>query len=301
MSKGLIVVDFNQVAIATFMGEIGHRPGNDIDVDINLLRHMILNTIRSYKSRFGNEFGDIVIACDNRHYWRRDVFPQYKAHRKKDRAKSDFDWSSIFEALNIIRDELSQYFPYPVIDVSGAEADDVIGTLAEYSQTMGEPDGLFGEPTSLPFLIISGDHDFNQLQKWSNVKQYAPAFKKWVKIKESAAQVLMEHIITGDKGDGIPNMLSPDNSFTDSIRQKSIRKNLLAEWKTKPPEEWVTADMVHGYNRNQLLVDLTKTPKDIKTAIINSYELQRGGDRSQILPYFIKNNMKQMIDVISDF
>jgi len=297
----MIVIDYNQVAIATFMSEIGHRPGSDIDVNLPLLRHMIINTIRSYKKRFGNEFGEIVIACDNRHYWRRKVFPYYKAHRKKDREKSDFDWNAIFDALSIVRDELAEYFPYPVIDVEGAEADDVIGTLAEYSQKLGEPDQLFGDPTSVPYLIISGDHDFNQLQKWDNVKQYAPAFKKWVKLKEPVEKVLMEHIITGDKGDGIPNMLSPDDCFVEGKRQKPIRKTLLAEWKSKPPEEWVTGDMAHGYNRNRMLVDLTQTPQEIKDNIINSFEMQQGGDRSQLLNYFIKNKMKNMMEVLGDF
>jgi len=297
----MIVIDYNQVAIATFMSEIGHRPGSDIEVNLPLLRHMIINTIRSYKKRFGNEFGDIVIACDNRHYWRRKVFPYYKAHRKKDREKSDVYWNAIFDALSIVRDELAEYFPYPVIDIEGAEADDVIGTLAEYSQKLGEPDQLFSEPTSVPYLIISGDHDFNQLQKWDNVKQYAPAFKKWVKLKEPVEKVLMEHIITGDKGDGIPNMLSPDDCFVEGKRQKPIRKTLLAEWKSKPPEEWVTGDMAHGYNRNRMLVDLTQTPQEIKDNIINSFEMQQGGDRSQLLNYFIKNKMKNMMEVLGDF
>jgi 5'-3' exonuclease len=242
-----------------------------------------------------------VIACDNRRYWRREVFPFYKGHRKKAREESQYDWGAIFDALNIVRDELDEFFPYPVIDVEGAEADDVIGTLAEYSQTAGESSNLFDEGEPVPFLILSGDHDFNQLQKWSNVKQYSPAQHKWIKIKEPAAAVLMEHIITGDKGDGVPNMLSPDNSFVDGIRQKAIRKALLAEWKVTPPEEWITADMSHGYNRNQMLVDLSKTPKEIKENIINSYTKQQGGDRSQILNFFIKNKMKGLMDVIQDF
>jgi hypothetical protein len=298
----MIVIDYNQVAIATFMAEIGYRSSKDIEVNLPLLRHMILNVIRSYKNRFSAEFGnEIVIACDNRHYWRRKVFPFYKAHRKKVREESDLDWGAIFDALTIIREELEQYFPYPVIDVEGAEADDVIGTLAEYSQTAGEPDGLFGDPTSVPFLVLSGDHDFNQLQKWSNVKQYAPAQKKWIKIKETAEKVLMEHIITGDKGDGVPNMLSADDCFVEGKRQKPIRKNLLAEWKSKPPEEWVTADMAHGYNRNRMLVDLTQTPQEIKNNIISSYESQQGGDRSQLLNYFIKNKMKNLLEVVTDF
>lgn len=295
-----MVIDYNQVAIAAFMGEIGYRGG--VDVDLGLLRHMILNTIRSYKKKFSAEFGDeVVIACDNRRYWRRDVFPQYKAGRKKVRESSGLDWSAIFDALETVRNELDEFFPYPVINVDGAEADDVIGTLAEYSQTAGEGGGLFDEGSQVPFLVLSGDHDFNQLQKWNNVKQYAPAQKKWIVIKESPEAVLMEHIITGDKGDGVPNMLSDDNCFVEGTRQKPIRKKLLEEWKVTPPEKWITSDMSHGYNRNQMLVDLSKTPEDIKEEIISSYERQQGGDRSQLMNYFIKNRMKNMLEVMGDF
>ena len=296
----MIVVDYNQTAIGSSMAEVKGR--TDVEPNLDLLRHMILNSIRSYKMKWGDEFGDLVIACDNRQYWRRQVFPYYKAGRKVTREKSGMDWSSIFEAVNLIRDELDEVFPYPVINVDGAEADDVIGTLAAYSQTIGEPGPLFeDEITPEPFLIVSGDHDFKQLQKFSNVKQYAPAQKKWVKITEPAEVVLREHIIIGDKGDGIPNMLSADNVFVNGTRQTPIRKVKLNKWKNLPPEEWVTGEMSNGYVRNSTLVDLTKTPEDIKESIINSYKSQQGQDRSLLLDYFMKNKMKQMIDVIEDF
>ena len=296
----MIVVDYNQTAIGSFMAEVKGR--TDVEPNLDLLRHMILNSIRSYKMKWCDEFGDLVIACDNRQYWRRQVFPYYKAGRKVTREKSGMDWSSIFEAVNLIRDELDEVFPYPVINVDGAEADDVIGTLAAYSQTIGEPGPLFeDEITPEPFLIVSGDHDFKQLQKFSNVKQYAPAQKKWVKITEPAEVVLREHIIIGDKGDGIPNMLSADNVFVNGTRQTPIRKVKLNKWKNLPPEEWVTGEMSNGYVRNSTLVDLTKTPEDIKESIINSYKSQQGQDRSLLLDYFMRNKMNRMIDVIEDF
>ena len=296
----MIVVDYNQTAIGNFMAEVRGRP--DVDVNLPLLRHMIVNTIRSYKRKYGEEFGDIVIACDNRYYWRKKEFPYYKASRRTQRQASSLDWGEIFDALNIVRDELSEVFPYPVIDVEGAEADDVIGTLAEYSQSLGEPGVLFEDDiTPDPFLIISGDHDFQQLQKYPNVKQYAPAQKKWVKIKEPAQHVLMEHIITGDKGDGIPNMFSDDDVFVKGERQRPIRKNLLAKWKTMKPEDFVNGDGAHGRNRNSLLVDLSKTPQDIKENIIHSYESQTNKDKSALLEYFNKHRMRQMIDVIDEF
>jgi len=296
----MIVVDYNQTAIGSFMAEIKGK--QDPQVNLPLLRHMVLNTIRSYKKRWGNEFGDIVIACDNRHYWRRQYYPYYKASRKATRESSGMDWNEIFGALNLIRDEIAEYLPYPLIDVDGAEADDVIGTLAEYSQTIGEEGPLFAdEIVPDPFLIVSGDHDFKQLQKFPNVRQWAPAQKRWVKIKGPADQVLLEHIIIGDKGDGIPNMLSDDDVFVEGKRQRPIRKVLLNKWKTLPPEEFVTGETAHGYTRNSTLIDLTKTPEDIKEAIINSYVSQLGGNRNQLLNYFIENKMDRLIDIIDDF
>ena len=293
----MIVVDFNQTAISTFMAEVRGR--TDVEVNVPLLRHMIINAIRSYKVKFGPEYGQVVIACDNRHYWRREVFPHYKASRKKTRDDSGFDWNTIFEALNAIRNEIDEYFPYPIIDCHGAEADDVIGTLAEYSQSVLKPGALFEETE--PFLVVSGDHDFNQLFKFPNVKQYSPVKKKFIKIDCTPQEILMEHIITGDKGDGVPNMLSDGDTFVTGKRQKPIRKALIAEWRSQSPEEFVTGEMAAGYVRNKQLVDLSMTPQDIKDDIIKSYESQQGKDKSQLLNYFMKFRMKNMIDVLGDF
>jgi hypothetical protein len=299
MENNMIVVDFSQVVIATYCGELGYDGIQDSKVEIDYLRHMVMNTLRSYRRKFGGEYGEMVIACDNKKYWRRDKFPEYKAHRKKDREKSSVDWDGLFLGIETLKSELDEYFPYPVIDIGGAEADDVIGALAEYSQTAGDG-GLFdGSP--IPYLILSGDHDFNQLQKYANVKQYSPIEKKWIKIKEPAEHVLMEHIIIGDKGDGVPNILSEDRSFVDGIRQKSIFQKKLDVWKKSPPEEWVTEAMSQNYNRNRLMVDLSKTPQEIKDAIITTYEENTGGDRSKILGYFVKNRMRGFFDSVSEF
>jgi 5'-3' exonuclease len=293
----VIVVDYNQTAISSLMANLAGR--RDVEVNIPLVRHMIINALRSYRKKFGPEFGDMVIACDNRHYWRRQYFPNYKANRKKSRDESGFDWNSIFEALHLVRSELTEHFPYPVIDVDGAEADDVIAVLAEYSQTMNT-DGLM--PSAEPFLVLSGDHDFNQLQKWSNVKQYAPVQKKFIKLTETPHAVLMEHIIMGDKGDGVPNILSCDDTFINGDRQRPIRKDKLAEWKTQKPEEFINSDeMWRNYQRNRELVDLSRIPEDIKESIIDSYEMQKGGDRSGLLNYFIANRMTQLIELVDEF
>lgn len=292
----MILVDYNQISISNLMAELNKRQTEEIDFD--LVRHMILNTIRSYRTRWGKEYGEVVIACDNRRYWRRKVFPNYKASRKKVREDSGYDWSTIFECLGQVKQELAEYMPYPVIDVNGAEADDVIGTLAEYSQT-SDKSGLF--ESAEPFLIVSADHDFQQLQKWENVSQWSPIRKKFVKIDKPANEILMEHIITGDKGDGVPNILSDDDVFTNNKRQRPIRKTLIAEWKTMKPEEWVTGEMVEGYIRNKKMVDLSQTPQEIKDDIISQYELQKNKGRDDVYKYFSKFNLHRLIENVKDF
>ena len=272
----------------------------DSDINIDLVRHMILNTLRSFKTRGGDEYGDLVIACDNRRYWRRQVFPQYKASRKKTREDSGYDWSSIFEGLSLVKHELQQHMPYPVIDVDGAEADDVIGTLAEWSQENDlVEEGLFESPR--PLLIISGDHDFQQLQKFPNVVQYSPLKKRFVTIKESAAAILREHIIRGDKGDGVPNILSEDDSFVEGKSQRPIRKTLVAEWKSKKPEEWVTGEMAAGYIRNKTMVDLSQTPEEIKEQIVFQYTKQLNKSSEDMYKYFMNFSLDRLIEVIDEF
>ena len=293
----MIVVDFNQTAISNFMAEIGNR--KDINVEVPLLRHMIVNSIRGYKQKFGKEFGDIVIACDNQTYWRRKEFALYKAGRKKAREASGLDWKTIFEALTMIRNEIDDYFPYKVINVEGAEADDIIAVLAEWSQTNDLDNKLFEEPK--PFLIVSGDHDFVQLQRYSNVKQYSPIQKKYVKSDISPEKYAFEHIIKGDKGDGIPNVLSADDSIVNNVRQKPITQKKLDEWFKNPESMPQDSEFKKNYERNKKLVNFQSIPADIKNAIINSYESQPDKDKSKLLNFFIQNKMKNMMEVIEEF
>ena len=293
----MIVVDFNQTAISNLMMEIGNR--NDIEVQVPLLRHMILNSIRSYKQKFGKQFGEIVIACDNQNYWRREVFKYYKAGRKKAREESGLDWKQIFEALNLIRTEIDTFFPYKVINVDGAEADDIIAVLAEWSQTNDVNGSLFDEPK--PFLILSGDHDFIQLQKYENVKQFSPIQKKFVKSDISPEKYIFEHIIKGDKGDGVPNVLSADDSIVNGIRQKPISSAKMDVWYKDPDEMPQDADFKRNYARNKTLVSFDSIPGKIKNSIIEAYQDKPAKDKSQLLNFFVERKMKNMLEVIEEF
>ena len=293
----MIVVDFNQTAISNLMAEIGNR--TDIEIQVPLLRHMIINSIRGYKQKFGKEYGELVIACDNHSYWRREVFKYYKAGRKKAREDSGLDWKLIFEALTMIRDEINDYFPYKVINVEGAEADDIVAVLAEWSQTNDLKEGLFAEPK--PFLVLSGDHDFIQLQKYENVKQYSPIQKKFVKSDISPEKYIFEHIIRGDKGDGVPNVLSADDSFVNNIRQKPIQQKKIDVWYKDFDEMPQDSEFKKNYERNKQLVSFDCIPAKIKNAIIDSYTGKPAKDKSKLLNFFVERKMKNMLEVIEEF
>jgi hypothetical protein len=283
----MIIFDYNQVAISNLMEQIGSSPKATIDE--SLVRHMILNTMRTYIKRFKATHGpEVVIACDNRHYWRRDVFVNYKSNRKKARENSGFDWATIFECLKKVKDELAENSPYKVIDVEGAEADDVIGALVmKYAATE-------------KVMILSSDKDFAQLQKFPNVEQYSPILKKYIKEPFPAVQ-LKQLIIRGDKGDGIPNILSPDGVFVEGGRQRPITEAKIINWLNTPPEEFCNDEMLRNYRRNEMLIDLTKIPKEMLEDIVTKYEDTKPKTRQQFMNYMIANRLKNLIEVIDEF
>lgn len=283
----MIIMDLSQVMISNLMIQLGNHTNADIEED--LLRHMVLNSVRAYNVKFKNEFGEMIIACDAGNNWRRQVFPYYKANRRKNREKSEINWNSVFETLNKVRDELKDYFPYRVIRVDGAEADDIIGTLA---QTYGN--------TSEKILILSGDKDFVQLQAYMNVQQFDPVQKKWRKTND-VDKFIKEHIIRGDAGDGVPNFLSADDTFVVGARQKPISQKKLDQWLDTDPKEFCDEKMLRGYLRNQQLVDLNFIPPDIKKEVLVQYEQQAGKGRDKLFNYFIDRRLKLLLESINEF
>ena len=283
----MIIVDLNQVMISNFMAQIGNH--TNIKIEEDLLRHMVLNSLRSYNAKFRNDYGEMIIACDDRGSWRRQVFPFYKANRKKDREKSEIDWNMVFESLNKIREELKSFFPYRVIQVEQAEADDIIGALCHEHGNTAEK-----------ILIISGDKDFRQLHDYMNVRQYDPVRKKFIE-ENNPSRYLREHIMKGDRGDGVPNFLSRDDVFVLNGRQKPLTAKKLDLWLTLEPEVFCDDSMLRGWKRNQQLVDLTFTPADVKNRILEEYESQGGKGRSKLFNYFVEFRLKNLLTDIDQF
>lgn len=282
----MILVDLNQVMISNLMANLGAH--TNAAIDENMIRHMVLNSLRANKVKFEGEFGEMIICADDKNYWRKTTFPYYKAARKKSREESELDWNAIFTSLNRIREELKTFFPYRVIQIDTAEADDIIGTICHIEGTVLN--------TGEPILILSSDKDYIQLHKYANIKQFDPIRKRWVKHSDPEAY-LLEHIIKGDTGDGIPNVLSPDNCLVIGERQKPITKKRLVELSGDITNEQV----LRNYKRNQSLIDLSQVPSYIKDQIIERYEEVNTKDRSQLFNYFMSNKLRNLMEHITEF
>ena len=288
----MILIDFTQVVIGSLM--VALNRGEDLIED--LVRHLVLNNIRYYRSRFIEKYGEVVICCDSRHYWRKDYFPNYKANRKVDRKKSEYDWDFIFETLNTIRSEIKDNFPYKVLEVYGAEADDIIAVILQQRALENN-------------IIVSSDKDFIQLHN-NIIDQYSPVTKKML-THPIPKQYLAEHILKGDRSDGVPNILSPDDTFTENKRQKPMRKAVIAEVVEQmatfdaedlymlakiPKDTWI-----RNWQRNETLIDLTKIPVEIQDKIVKEYDSVKTADRSKLFGFFVEKKLSKLIQSIGDF
>ena len=280
----MILIDMNQIAVANLMMNL--KMNNSKTIDESMVRHMILNSIRMYRKEHHSEYGEVVLTWDSKHSWRRDYFPEYKASRRKGREESDLNWDDIFGTLNKIRNEIKENFPYKYLEVFGAEADDIIGFLCE-------------ENKDEKIIIISGDKDFIQLQKYPNVKQWSPITKKDVN-GFNPTTYLKEHILRGDTSDGVPNVLSPDNTFIDGLRQRPLSRKKIQSWLLGGGSDW-NDEVKRNFQRNSTLIDLSRTPEELKNQIRLEYNNAPHGDRSKLLNYFMQNKLKELTENIGEF
>jgi len=131
-------------------------------------KHSILHSLRSHKVRFEGTYGELVLCIDCAPYWRKDVQTEYKENRKK--TKDDkIPWDTIYTWVNNLVDEMDTIFPFKVIRVKFAEADDTIAALARKYHTREK------------ILIVSNDRDLLQLLPYAD--QYAPVKKVMHKLR----------------------------------------------------------------------------------------------------------------------
>ena len=304
----MICIDLSQTVISSCTVQLHNElKRGDRDQNKLLIKHMTFNTILGLKKKFNSTHGSkVVLACDSKDYWRRDYFPPYKGHRKFAKAKSDQDWDMIYEAVNEIKADLREYFPYHVVEVPKAEADDVIACLAKYSQTADLTQvGLFEEEPE-PFLAVSRDGDFKQLQKWSNVSQWSIIDKKMLK-EPKPEKYLLNHIIVGDAGDNIPSVLNGDDwakarAEGKSLRAAPMKDKRLQSFLINGAAECVNESEKRNWARNENLVSFEKIPANIYKSIIDEYVgYEVKGNKTKLMSYFSKNRMKQLFSELDNF
>ena len=284
----MIIIDMNQISLASLMMDLNMRKSNEVDE--GMVRHMILNSVRLHRQQFQNEFGEVVLTYDSKHYWRRDYFPNYKAGRKKGRENDSKDWDAIFGCLNKIKAEFKENLPYKYLEVYGCEADDIIATLCKNITFFNENEKI---------MIVSGDKDFIQLQKYPNVSQYSPILKKMVN-GHNPNTYIKEHILKGDTSDGVPNVLSPDNTFVDGIRQRPLGRKKIENWLDIHIDD-LPDEVKRNYQRNATLINLDNVPEELEMEIMKTYKEAPCGDRSKLLNYFIQSRLKNLTNEIGEF
>jgi hypothetical protein len=284
-----ILVDYNQVILASLFASIGNH--TDVAADESIIRHMFLNSIRSNRKKFSEEYGEIVVCCDGKNTWRKEAYPYYKANRKAGRDKSGMDWNALFQIMNNVRSEMDEYFPYKVIHIEHCEADDIIGTVINEH---GSELNIGSEK----FLVLSADKDFIQLQKYANVDQYDPIRKRWIR-NDQPQQYLEEHILKGDTGDGVPNILSPDNCLAVGERQSPMTKKRLALYSQGP--EVMDEETLRRFHRNKMMIDLSQIPQKYQDLVLEEYNKESSVGRERLFNFFVEKKLKHLITDIQDF
>lgn len=275
MTKSLLV-DFSTLSVAAAFAS-----GIENTLDEGFLRHLILNSILGARRRFKDY--EMVLAIDGRDYWRKNIFPHYKASRAKSREESDFDWARFYQQRDGVINEIKQVFPYKVIKIDEAEADDIIGVLA-----LNATDAC---------VIYAEDNDFKQCARNPHVRLFSPRqqkFKTDLTLYEVEYE-LFHKICTGDGGDGIPNIFSASDTFVrDGVRQTPARKKKIDEFF----ESGVYDQFKDRFNENQSLIDFRYIPVDLKERIWEAYAQPPLGSKGKIWNYLTS---KELVKISNQF
>lgn len=282
----MIIIDYSQLS---FAAALEHLTSTRDEPSTDLLRHLVLNSIRAITNKFKGTYGPrVVIAMDGREYWRKQVFPHYKWKRAANRAASGQDWAKVFELLNPIKVEFQTSLPYHVIRLDGAEADDIIGVLTR----------MYAPHEKV--LIVSSDKDFLQLHQLSpNIKQWSLAKKSFVR-PDNPETCLKELILRGDSGDGIPNVLSADDTFVVGTRQKPLTEKKLQSYLIMDAKDLPT-DIQRNYARNRTLIDLQEIPESVCQKILTAFETATPASKQDFLSYLTQHRCSQLVACIHEF
>jgi len=291
-----LLVDANNILYGIFFVEMKLSAyGEGQENNFDLVTHIFLQKILRLKSEFKVKSMDVFLCFDHKNNWRKEIFPNYKESRARARRESDINYENFFKFLDVFQEELKENFPFFTFKKLRLEADDWIACFAEYFNKIGEDT-----------IVISTDKDFHQLQKFPHVRQYNHVKHEMFKDPDPKFSLQLK-VLCGDSGDGIPNILSPDDVFiTEGTRQKKFgeKKATAAILENKPIEVWAFENgHTVNYKRNNELINFEYIPEDIKEDIILEYVNYKkiGSDIFKLNGYFKSRGLKALANRLSEF
>jgi 5'-3' exonuclease len=318
MAKYLLVDTMN-----TFF-RARHVVRGDASIKIGMSIHIILNAINKCWKKFDADH--VVFALEGRS-WRKDFYEPYKKNRQANRAAmSEAEQEEdklFFEAYDDFLKFLENKTNCSVLHCEIAEADDMIAQWIDL-----HPDD--------EHVIVSSDTDFVQLLA-NNVSQYngitneliqlngvvddegKPVIDKKTneqKVPQNPKYQLFKKCMRGDPSDNV-------FSAYPGVREKGTRNKVgLMEafedlnnkgfnWNNLMLQRWVDHNgtehrVLDDYERNVVLVDLTKQPQEIKSYINDKIiENKKSKNRTQVGGHFMKFcgkwNMQRIADNATSF
>jgi hypothetical protein len=261
-----------------------------VEMNLDMIRHLILNSLLYSMRNHKAQYGDCIIACDNGSSWRKHAFTAYKGLRGATKDKYKIDWGKYYAFLNEVIEDLKNEFPYTVVSVPHAEGDDVIGVLVRHYQTTKMMEEI---------LIVSGDKDFRQLHD-DRTKQYSPILRKFVTVSDAAREI-KEHVIKGDRLDGVPNILSADNCLVAGDRQTKMSSKRLEKYMTLEVSEYEPT-VQRNWARNDLMINLDRIPDRIQQAVMTEFEDQsKTSQHNNVFNYLFKKGLKELQGAAAEF
>ena len=277
----MILADMSNLAI-TALQEAGSG-GNPMIITEQTIRHVVLKKIYDVYKKIGTHH-ELVLACDGKDYFRKDLFSYYKANRVKN--NDCFDWDDFRYHYPIFKAELPYYFPFKLLEIDKVEGDDIINCITDWEIANG----------NRHIIIASSDTDDLQIsERYPNwVEQYSFKKRGYITCADYNYS-LKQHIIEGDKGDGIPNIMSDDDTYMNPAkRSKTLTKKRRDQFEIEIPEEFQA-----NYERNKSLVDMSQIPDHYRQAIIEEYLKPMPPKEDSIYKYCIKYKLARLMKFIA--
>ena len=286
-----LIIDFGGMTHGCFFASNGQK-NMSVTEKYAFWKFLILNQIRKFKSKFKSD--EMIIACDHSS-WRKKAFKFYKAARSIKRKESTIDWEMFYSELdNFIKDIKEVFVSYKIIEVNGAEADDIIAVVVNGLRSIRKE-----------IVILSRDKDFKQLLG-NNVKQFDPFTQKFV-VCDNPKEYLIKHIMQGDSGDGVPNIRSDDNVFIDTEkRQKPLGPKTVTKILISGLDAYILEnDLQKNWDRNRLMIELSRDmiPKDIQKTIFTEFKACENKKNSfaVVQKYLAKNKFRSLLEKTEQF